>query len=201
MMTRNNVVPRIICSLLTSTLASVLLVGTLVAQSTAPERPLPTQAITIQPLSLIVGAFGAEYERKISTSTTFGVGGNYWDESTLAGADDGDANYRYVSGEVKLRYYPGAKPLRGFSVGGTFGFVSVKEEAPEECTDFLCFEPQSYSGPKAGIEIDYNWLLGRTDQFVVALGAGAKRLFVDVENDFGFIQAYPTVRISIGYAF
>lgn len=49
----------------------------------------------------------------------------------------------------------------------------------------------------------YQWLLGLQRNFAVALGAGAKAIFIN-DKDFSsadFIARYPTARISVGYAF
>ena len=155
------------------------------------------QVISIQPLTAMFTVYSAEFERAISPTMTVGVGATYW-----GGDEDEDgisAEASYTSGDVKLRYYPGARPFQGFSFGGQVGFSRVEGSVTDESTGEV--SDGSVSGPTFGIALDYGWLLGGSKSFYVGLGVGAKMLFID-EDDIDDVTArYPTARISIGYAF
>ena len=167
--------------------------------SQAPVPSSPRQAITIQPITTIVGFYSAEFERAMSRSATLGIGASYSDG--LVGNDD-QSDPRYLSVDAKLRFYPNEQPLRGFSLGLTAGYTSITTHDCDFSVDFSCSAHTSSrtNGPSAGFQLDYGWLLGRSQKTVVALGLGAKRLFVN-HTDFSGTIAYPTARISVGFAF
>jgi hypothetical protein len=158
--------------------------------ASSQQLAAPSNVFSIQPLNAMFTAYSAEYERKIGAAATIGVGGTYFN------IGDGVDEVSFKSGDVKLRYYPNGSALMGFSFGGTAGFTSVTG------TDFNGAE-ESVSGPTIGILLEYQWLLGVQKNFSVALGAGAKAVFVKdntiTSND--FTTRYPTVRVSVGYAF
>lgn len=169
----------------------------------APSRassPLPAahgQVLSIQPLWSTVGAFAGELERRVSSKWTLGVGGMYFGkELALHG---GSADAKYASGDVKLRYYPGARALRGFSLGAQAGYSRVRGQATDSVTSRSA--QGSAGGASMGAALDYSWLLGASDAFYVGVGAGVKALFIDKESVKGVTLAYPTARLSIGYAF
>ena len=151
------------------------------------------QVISFQPINAVFTVYAAEYERALKPTLTLGVG--------ATGFFPGDLSY--TSGDVKLRYYPQARPFQGFSFGASVGVT----RAGEEYTDFggggePVERDRSVTGPSGGFMLDYGWLLGATQRFYVGLGVGAKVLFVD-DEDFSddFIARYPTARLSVGYAF
>jgi hypothetical protein len=98
---------------------------------------------------------------------------------------------------VKFRYYPQGTALQGFSFGASLGFAKVTGEdnstTPTEVSE---------SVGTFGVLLEYQWLLGAKKKFAVTLGAGAKKLMLD-EDDFTseVIAAYPTARVSVGFAF
>ena len=169
------------------------------AQEAPASAPAPKkQVLSIQPISAVIGVYSAEYERVVGPSVTLAGDVSYW--NGFVGESD-PSDPRYVSTDLKLRYYPGGTPLRGFSFGGTVGYTSASSR-DEVCFDFDCTTTKrnSSSGVSAGFELDHGWLLGRTQAFSVILGLGAKRLFITDRND-DFTLAYPTARISVGMAF
>jgi hypothetical protein len=164
----------------------------------APAPVTHTQAVTVQPISIIVGVYSAEFERAISAATTLGLGATYW--NGFVGEDD-PYDPSYLSVDAKLRYYPGEQPLRGFSFGVTGGYSSVTSRDCSYDVTVGCVTNENRSGgPTLGFQLDYNWLLGRQQNFVVALGVGGKRLFVN-DRDGNITVAYPTARVSVGLAF
>ena len=163
------------------------------AQTALPKQ----QVLSIQPISSIVGFYSGEYERVVSQSVTLGVGASYLDNFL---GDNSADDPHYLSTEAKLRFYPGALPLRGFSFGVTAGFTRVSSHDTFCDAGGCTNDRSSASGPSAGFQLDYSWLLGRKENFAVALGAGGKRLFIS-DHDTNATLAYPTARISVGMAF
>jgi hypothetical protein len=181
----------------------------LAAQQSAPPAAVTTvqapavvaraQALTIQPISIIVGFYSAEYERAVSRSTTLGLGAGYLDG--FVGSND-PTDPTYLSVDAKVRYYPGEQPLRGFAIGVTGGYTSVTARDCNYDVNFNCVTRTNHTsgGPSLGFQLDYNWLLGRRQDFVVALGVGGKRLFINDRHG-DLTVAYPTARVSVGMAF
>lgn len=182
-------------------------------EASGRDAPVRTAVLSIQPISSIVGLYAAEFERRISESATFGVGATAWlDEYNNDDEfyDDGDApRDRYLSAEIKFRYYPGGEPLRGFSFGITGGAARLTNDVylGSSTSGSSQYEQVTRTAGKVGFELDYNWLLGRDRRFAVALGAGAKRLIMSDSDrffdysDFLVARAYPTARLSVGFAF
>lgn len=171
--------------------------ATLTAQSegtvqAGPTIAKPKNVLSTQPLSIILTVYNAEFERAMGATWTAGVTASYW----APDFDEGDeSDFSYASGDIKFRYYPGAKPLEGFSFGGSVGMTRISEE-------FLG-EKAAATGPSIGTYLDYGWLLGPTNRFYVGLGFGAKAVFVN-DNDFASSDPtvrYPTARISVGFGF
>jgi len=148
------------------------------AQEGVREPVSHQHVISGNPLILLAGWFNAEYERKLSESTTVGISGGWLD------LDEDD--YTNVSGF--LRFYPQAAAFTGFYVGGRAGIHNVDEGSESSSTAF-----------GLGVDIGYAWLLGPGRSFYVSLGIGATRLFGDFSDASEFI---PSVRlINVGIAF
>lgn len=160
---------------------------------TAQQAPLtPTQpyyqTFALNPIALPFGIFSADYERALSPAFTLGVGGTY--------ADFDDNLERWF--DVKALYWPGEEALKGFAVGLTAGYHSSSDRD----AGFLEFEDQRHdSGPTLGVVVDYNWLLGKRNRFLVGLGIGAKRVLKNVDDNSALEQVLPSGRLSIGIAF
>ena len=155
-------------------------------------RREPRQVLSFQPIQAIAGLLSADYERAIGGGMTLGVGTSYWDSSTLGIGDD-VLDAHYFSAEVKARYYPGERPFRGVSLGLTAG--GARASFSDVYDDHL-----KASGAKVGVELDYNWLVSRSDRMAIALGVGGKRVFFGANGE-RLTGAYPTSRIAIGWAF
>lgn len=182
--------------------AAFVVPAALAAQSVpAPAgASLPTaknQVISIQPLTAMFTVYSGEFERRLSPTMTVGVGVTHWGGGFDDEESSGDASY--TSGDLKLRYYPGAQPFQGFSFGGQVGVSRVSGETVDDET--FESEEASVTAPSFGIALDYGWLLGGTKSFYVGLGLGAKMLFIDEDEIEGVTLRYPTARVSIGYAF
>jgi len=154
--------------------------------ATAPKRTV----ISFQPLNAIFSVYSAEIEHAVSSSVTLGVGGSYWSYND----DFGDT--KYTSGDLKVKFYPESHPLQGFSFGGQVGYTSISDRPSDAFGG-----SSTTNGPTIGVALDYNWLLGASKATYVGLGVGAKKIFAKSDDIGDATLAYPTARISIGYAF
>ncbi len=157
------------------------------AQSATAELiPIPTRTVIgFNPLGLPADIGTIEIENAIAPGIT--VGG-------VGSAIDVDHD-RFTTLEFKLRYYPGDVVLRGWSVGATGGVSRF--------SNLVDGTRQALTAPTLGIVVDYNWVLGRSQHFVLGTGVGAKRVLAsnsdrtraDVDRAVG------TVRFIAGVAF
>jgi hypothetical protein len=168
-------------AILTVFLATLLFLMPRVAR--AQEVATPKQIISISPISLVFGLLGAEYEHRLSTSSSWGVSGSVYRND----------EFTYLATEAKWRYYPQEKALEGFSVGLTGGVTNVgtRNTTPSESSSALSL----------GFALDYQWLLGPKKKFAVTLGTGARRLIGLSDALAGANLTLPTFRISIGRGF
>lgn len=156
--------------------------------ASAQEPTGKAAVISIQPINAMLTVYAGEAELAMSRSATIGFGATYWSPDVI----DGDFNY--ASADVKIRYYPEGRPFQGFSFGGSVGYTHLG--ATDNSTS------GSAGGPSIGVMLDYNWLLGAQKAFYVGLGLGAKTLFIsdkDVADE--ATLHYPTMRLSVGWAF
>ena len=72
----------------------------------AQEPSGKSAVLSIQPISAMLTVWAGEAELALSRSATLGFGGTYW------GPDITNGDFNYLSGDVKLRYYPDAKPFQ-----------------------------------------------------------------------------------------
>ena len=178
-------------------LRSLALAWTLVAAAAAPalgqSTPLTPgqpyrQTIATNAVALPFGMYSADYERALSTGITLGIGGSYvnWIDSK-----DSDAWF-----DVKALYYPGEEALKGFAVGLTAGYHRESED-----TDLFGAPLRKDGAATLGVVMDYNWLLGKRQRFLVGIGIGAKRVLKDLDDDSALTPVLPSGRFSIGLAF
>ena len=150
----------------------------------AQEVATPKQIISISPLSLVFGLLGAEYERRLSTSSAWGASGSVYRSD----------EFTYVATEAKWRYYPQEKALEGFAVGITGGLTQIGTHGTDRSNE-------SGTAASVGFALDYQWLLGPKKHFAVTLGTGARRLIPFGTQVDGSSLTLPTARISIGRGF
>lgn len=153
--------------------------------------------LSANPLGLLFGYYNGEYERAISSTSTLGLAGAYFsvDDDELAVV------------EAKFRYYPQARPFSGFSVGGSAGYGQISDEEEDEFIPLADAgaarqqQSETSSAFLVGIELDYNWLVGRDRRFFIGTGIGARRLIGrDVDSDTPVV--IPTLRlVNVGFAF
>ncbi len=140
------------------------------------------QTLTANPFLLLAEWFNAEYERKVSPSSTLGIAGSLID---LDGGDD-----TFLSLNAQFRYYPQGAALVGFYVGPRLGYYWI-EEGPSDTSE---------DAVGLGFDVGYNWLLGSERRFAIGLGIGLSRLFGVDDGDTEAI--IPIVRlVNIGFAF
>ena len=152
------------------------------AQGAAPVPVPHNQIVSANPFGLIFGWFNAEYERRLTPATTWGVSGSMLDVEL----------FEYRTANALLRYYPQGAALKGFFLGARTGVHHVSnEDAAED-------DEATFVG--AGFEIGYTWLMGQNQRVAISIGAGANRLFgSDLE---GASLTIPNVRlINVGIAF
>ena len=138
-----------------------------------PPPPTRQQVISANPFGLLVEFFNVEFERKVSRSTTAGVGGSYFTQ-------DGDD---YVNADLFYRYYPAGRPFDGWAFGVKAGLTEADGGA--------------HFG--VGFDINWSWLPGNQDRFYLGAGFGLKRLFGTGDAD---VTLIPTIRIiNVGVAF
>jgi hypothetical protein len=152
------------------------------AQGDAPDSVPHAQTVSANPFGLVFGWFNAEYERKLTPATTWGVSGSMFDFDL----------FEYRNANALARYYPQGAALKGFFLGGRTGVYHVAHD------DDGRHENATFFG--AGFELGYTWLMGRDQRVGVSLGAGANRLFgADLD---GARLTIPTVRlVNVGIAF
>lgn len=149
------------------------------AQDKPPNAPVVRdQVISASPILWMVKWFNADYERRINSTTTWGLSGSYLPQ------DD----FEYGRASVFVRYYPQQAALTGFYLGGQAGVYRTTEGRQHEV---------SYG---AGIDIGYAWLLGSSRRTSVSIGLGVTRVFGgDLDGDSIEI---PNVRLlNVGIAF
>ncbi len=156
------------------------------APSARGRVPIPTQTyVGFNPLGVPANVFTLELENAVTSGITVGAVGSYIDFDKS----------RYATADFKVRYYPGEVVLRGFAVGVSAGATRYSHMVSDA--------RQSLSAPTAGILLDYNWLLGRSERFLVGTGIGAKRILAsESERQRAHVDyATVTTRLILGFAF
>lgn len=175
--------------------AALVAVTTLpaLAQSAPPSRetpPLVRRTLATNPLALPFGVVSGEYEQSVGTrGFAIGVGGltTFTDDPEVLNDGGSDA---FRSLQLKLKYYPAERGLRGFAIGLTAGVAHERSVA----SGWYVLDPRtgevieseevtrSRTAPTLGATLDYNWLIGRRKRFLVGIGAGARRPFGDARG-------------------
>jgi len=154
------------------------------AQEPGTRIPYVT-SVAINPLAIPFDIVSGEIETGIAQGVTIGALASY------TRLDDD----RYTTFDAKFRYYPGEVVLRGFSLGASVGYTHfVTTSTPQR---------QELDFPTLGIILDYNWLIGRHERFLVGAGVGAKRVLAssDDRDRVALDHAYVTARFVIGFTF
>jgi hypothetical protein len=192
-------------------LVTALSLAPLAAAAQAPNaRPdssaarVRRTAISVSPLSVLLGAFGGDVEHAISPSTTLGLGLTYEDRNSLFFEGDARGDYD-LDGSVKFRYYPHGRALDGVAVAALVGGTVYRRNGPpppERGDDGLGDDEGGNLALTIGFSADYNKLVGANRRFLIGTGLGMKRRFVRDRNYFDSLTALrPTLRAVLGYAF
>jgi hypothetical protein len=161
----------------------------------AHAQVTPSQYIAINPIGIVFELFSGEFERRLNPTASFGISSTYWGPNFRG--DDGSADISYWSIDGKLRYYPAGRALEGLALGGLLGFTTLSGTL----TDDSGRATDRGNAVSIGVVLDYNWLLGQQNRFLIGTGIGAKRLFALNVDESDVTVAYPTFRLSVGYAF
>lgn len=176
---------RLVAAALVATFAQPLRHATF-AQSARDRVPIPTRTyVGFNPFGLPADVFTLEFENAVASGITVGAVGSYIDLD----------HTRYTTADFKVRYYPGDVVLRGFAVGASAGVTRYSKLVDQT--------RQSLSAPTLGILLDYNWLLGRSEHFLVGTGIGAKRILASESERRRANVDYATLtgRLILGFAF
>ncbi|MEO8193344.1 MAG: DUF3575 domain-containing protein [Gemmatimonadales bacterium] len=174
-----------LCPIFFAAIALIVTASVSSAQSVEDSRAGVSRLnlVSANPIGLLFQWYNGEFEHAMSATASLAIAGSSYDFE--------DARYSSVDGIV--RYYPGARALRGFSVGASAGFVDMRDD--NSCIEFGC-EDQSGTAGTIGVRADYVWILGRDQHFSAEAGIGAKRI---LSNQLG-TEGLPIGRLSIGYA-
>lgn len=142
-----------------------------------------TNLVSTNPIGVIFEWFNGEFEHALNSTSSLAVAATRFDFEEF--------NYTAIDGIA--RYYPSARAIRGFSIGGSVGALMAADDNCTSCDDV------NENAFTIGVRGDHVWILGRDQRFAVAAGLGAKRLFFgDGENSASTFL--PIGRLSIGYA-
>lgn len=186
---------KISCTLLRIAGGLTFVAGSAMAQG-------PSKVVSINPFLPLAGYFQGEFEGRIKDNLALAVSGAHIRLDDL-----------YTSADFKLRFYPSGRALEGFGLSMGLGFGRVENDdffedcpstRPNPLPTCQTTRGQSTTGASASVEGQYQWLLGKSRNTAVTVGAGAKRFYIDDATPSGFDlyqEFVPTLRLTIGYAF
>ncbi len=145
-----------------------------------------TNLISANPIGLLFQWYNGEIEHAVTSTVSVAASGSSYDFAN---------DTKYTSLDAIARFYPGARAVKGFSVGASVGYIHLKDQYTYAYDCIGCSRNNGSTGT-VGVRADYVWILGRDQRFSAAMGIGAKRLLSD---EFG-TEGLPIGRLSIGYA-
>ena len=185
---------RHIAFLTAAALGSTPLAAQYVPRSPPPAEPGYQFFVGFSPLVIPFNIGSIEAETALGPGATLGASASYTEIN-----DD-----RWSTGEMKLRFYPSGIAFRGLSVGMGVGLTRFQSLVTPCCDINPQSSWESLDAPTMGMLVDYDWTPNpRNHQFVIGLGAEAKRIVASDEdrNRLGLPTAYLSGRFVVGYAF
>lgn len=175
-------------------LASVLTCAALPAAGAQTQTRVPIRYLSYvaaDPIGIAVDITSLELETAVAPGITVGGTVSY---SSLS-------DQRFTSADLVARYYPGEIVLKGFSLGLSGGYLKYSNLTC--CNVNGGSNRVSLSAPTIGLAVDYNWMLGGEQRFIVGTGVGAKRVLASSASRaaVGLDRAYGTARFVVGIAF
>jgi hypothetical protein len=164
--------------------------------------------VATNPVGIPFGVLSGEYERAVGTrGLALGVGGlTTFGRSPEVLNDGGSDTFRSL--QLKLKYYPAERGLRGFAIGVTAGVAHERElwfgsyaydASGREVWSQR--ETRARTAPTLGATIDYNFLLGRRQRFLIGLGLGARRPLGVPDGTGPLTRPFIDPRLQIGFGF
>ena len=170
--------------------------GPLAAAGPSGARIPYVSSIAADPLGLPFDVFAVEFESAIANGITLGGLGSY---TSFQGTSL--SKTRYETLEFSGHYYPGEVVLRGLSLGLTASYTWFRHDTT--IVGPPAADHTTLGAPALGLNVNYNWMLGPLQRFLIGIGAGAKRVLASEEErkSVGVGRAYPTARFVLGLAF
>lgn len=139
--------------------------------------------LAINPLFLAAGTFNTEFETVVNSR--WSAGANLWYEF-----DNVEARFAYL----KLLYHPLHPGLEGLGLGPTAGVITrYREEGKPE-------QQSSDTAPTLGAIVQYNWLLGKRDNWLLGLGFNLHATLKDYADNSPLRRFDGDLRLMCGYA-
>jgi hypothetical protein len=164
--------------------------------------PYRDNLISMNPLGVILQYYTAAYEHALFPDFSLAVNGSYVGYRDFSFDDNGGSSRTSSwSTDLIARYYPNAEGLRGFGIGASVGYTHlggtdcVYNYSPGGSFTTTC---TGQTARTLGVDGEYSWILGASQNFGVELGIGAKRYFFNHHSSAS--EALPTAKASIGYA-
>jgi len=152
----------------------------LMAKDTATR---PASEIAINPVFLATGTLSTEFETLVKPH--WSVGANLWYEYS-----DVEARFAYL----KLLYHPYHTNLKGFGIGASAGMITRYREKDKPN------QKSSDTAPTLGAIAQYNWLLGKNDNWLLGIGFNLHAILKDYDGNSPLRRVDGDLRLMTGYA-
>lgn len=149
--------------------------------------------LTVNPIGILLDYYSLELEHALSDVVSV----------SAAGEHSGVSDTEITAVDFRLRYYPQAKMFSGLALGASLGygtFNGEEEYSYEGGQEFIT--DNDLTGPTVGLEVNYNYLVGRDRRLFVGLGFGLRRLLSGGNDSDDTPDIVPGGRyFAIGYTF
>lgn len=156
-------------------------------------------ALKVRPLSLAFGIVNVAYEKSFTEFSSGQLGG------TIVSLRLGSTSISGFGISPEYRFYR-KEALSGFYWSPFLRYSSVTAKDTSSGSN----NEATASGFGTGLKLGWNWLLGKSDNFVMDLGIGAQYINANIEVTSGttnnlqlgaFEGFSPVLQFAIGYAF